>query len=125
MSSETNTSYVPNVKYEEVTGSSLRGGGLKVALLVMTVVALTFLVLGALVINKTLTPPNPNFIAAISLTSGSLLVFMPLFLLSAWKSAYNDIYPQGNWRNFLKRNWSDFLGSNYTHYRNWKASQLL
>lgn len=115
--------YRPKVPYENAPFSLCPG--YKIGQAVTILVAITILVLGILGLKNVidLGIDFPQWGYKLWVGAGVVGSVLTIFITAAFKCAYNDIYPQGNWKDFLKRNWSDFLGPNHEHFSNWEKQQ--
>jgi hypothetical protein len=116
------TDYVPLVPYENGSCSCARG--LKLFPLVMAIFMVVGVVFATLIYTKSIPfAAGMEWMPHLSIAGAVLAPLLTIGLICLWKGAYNEIYPQGNWTDFLKRDWNDFLGHNYKHYSAWEKTQ--
>jgi hypothetical protein len=118
------TSYVPLVPYEK--GScSCWSKGLKFFPVIMAILTVAMALFAALIYAEAIPMNGMEWVFRLSIAGAVLGPLMTVGLVCLWKGAYNHIYPQGNWIDFLKRDWNDFLGKNYQHYDAWEKAQAV
>ncbi len=116
--------YTPVVPFENGTCSYF-SKGLKLFPVIMAIFIAALIVYNALISSKSIPFDSSKFawVPSLSIVVAVATTILGIGVVSIWKGAYNEVYPQGNWKDFLKRDWTDFLGDNHQHYTDWEKSQ--
>jgi hypothetical protein len=106
------SSYSPLVPYEPST-CSWCASGLKLVMFVGVIVTVACAIFAASVYTRSIPFSGMEWVPRLAIAGAIIAPLLSIGLVCLWKGAYNEIYPQGTWKDFLKRDWNDFLGHNH------------